>query len=156
AGSVAVFRLQDGKRTQITTLPEGSFFGEMALLSGAPRAASVESASEETQLLEISTSVLRELSQRYPAVARALKKFYRQRLLTNVMKTSRLFQPFNKTDRGELGRRFRWRDARKGEVIVREGAETDGLYVVLSGEVEVRKGNQTVLAKFKEGDLFGE
>jgi CRP-like cAMP-binding protein len=156
AGSVAVFRRQDGKRTQITTLPEGSFFGEIALLSGSPRAASVESASDETQLLEISTSLLTELSRRYPTVARALRKFYRQRLLSNVMNTSRLFQPFNKADRRELVRRFRWRDVRKGEVIVREGTEADGLYVVLSGEVEVRKGHQTVLAKLNEGDLFGE
>ena len=34
-------------------------------------------------------------------------------------------------------------------------SDADGLYVVLSGEVEARKGDQ-VLSRLKEGELFGE
>ena len=43
----------------------------------------------------------------------------------------------------------------KNDVIIREGDRTDGLYVVLSGEVEVRKEAQQV-ARLREGELFGE
>jgi CRP-like cAMP-binding protein len=154
-GNVRVFRQEGPQRKELATLGSGAFFGEMALLSGAPRMASVESASEDTQLLEISAPVLAELSRQHPHVARALKKFCRERLLSNVMSTSALFEPFNRKDRRVLVEKFRAREVKKEEIIVREGERTDGLYVVLSGEVEARKGDQ-VLSRLKEGELFGE
>ncbi|RKG99158.1 cyclic nucleotide-binding domain-containing protein, partial [Corallococcus sp. CA047B] len=154
-GSVRVFREDDGHRQDLATLEGGAFFGEMALLSGAPRAASVESASDDTQVLEISASVLATLSHSHPPVAQALKKFCRERLLTNVMNGSPLFRPFNRKDRRGLVERFRARDVERGDVIIREGDATDGLYVVLSGEVDVLKDGH-VLSRLKEGDLFGE
>ncbi|MDY7231086.1 cyclic nucleotide-binding domain-containing protein [Hyalangium rubrum] len=154
-GSVRVFRQEGAQRKEIATLGSGAFFGEMALLSGSPRMAAVESASEDTQLLEISAPVLSELSLRYPQVARALRKFCRDRLLSNVMGTSALFQPFGRKDRRTLVEKFRAREVKKNEVIIHEGDRVDGLYVVLSGEVEARKGDQ-VLSRLKEGELFGE
>ncbi|MBN8232446.1 cyclic nucleotide-binding domain-containing protein [Corallococcus macrosporus] len=154
-GSVRVFREEDGRRQDLATLADGAFFGEMALLSGAPRAASVESLSDDTQVLEISASVLATLSRSHPPVAKALKKFCRERLLANVMNSSALFRPFNRQDRRGLVERFRARDVERGDVIIREGDATDGLYVVLSGEVEVHKNGQP-LSRLKEGDLFGE
>jgi CRP-like cAMP-binding protein len=155
AGSVRVYRDEQGEKRPVATLPEGAFFGEMALLSGAPRTASVESASDETQLLEISAPVLAQLSHRYPQVAKALKKFCRQRLLANVMNTSPLFQPFSRDDRRSLVQRFLARDVNKGAVLVNDGDRSDGMYIVLSGEVEVSKAG-TRLAVLKEGELFGE
>lgn len=154
-GSVRVFREEDGRRQDLATLELGAFFGEMALLSGAPRAASVESVSDDTQVLEISAAVLATLSRSHPPVAKALKKFCRERLLANVMNSSALFRPFNRKDRRNLVERFRARDVERGDVIIREGDATDGLYVVLSGEVEVHKSGQR-LTILKEGDLFGE
>ncbi|WP_225411238.1 cyclic nucleotide-binding domain-containing protein [Stigmatella hybrida] len=151
-GSVRVFRDED---KELAALGSGAFFGEMALLSGAPRMATVESTSDETLLLEVPASVLADLSRRYPQVARALKKFCRDRLLTNVMSTSALFQPFSRKDRRILVERFRARDVKKNEVVVREGDHVEGLYVVLSGEVEASKGGQ-VLSRLREGELFGE
>ncbi|MCE9670077.1 cyclic nucleotide-binding domain-containing protein [Myxococcus stipitatus] len=154
-GSVRVFRMEDGRRQDLATLEGGAFFGEMALLSGAPRTASVEAASEDAQLLEISAPVLAGLSRNHPQVAKALKKFVRQRMLTNVMNTSALFRLFNRTDRRALVERFLARDVERDAVIIRDGDRTDGLYVLLSGEVEVRKDGH-LLTRLKEGDLFGE
>jgi len=154
-GSVRVFRMEDGRRQDLATLEGGAFFGEMALLSGAPRTASVEAASEDAQLLEISAPVLASLSRNHPQVAKALKKFVRQRMLTNVMNTSALFRLFNRTDRRALVERFLARDVERDAVIIRDGDRTDGLYVLLSGEVEVRKDGH-LLTRLKEGDLFGE
>jgi len=154
-GSVKVYRNDGEVRRDIATLNEGAFFGEMALLSGAPRTASVEAASEDTQLLEISAPILTELSHKHPTVAQALKKFCRQRLLTNVMSSSALFAPFSRTERRQLVERFRARDVQKGDVLIKEGQRSDGMYVVLSGEIEVRLGLHPV-ASLKEGDIFGE
>ncbi|MBF5040916.1 cyclic nucleotide-binding domain-containing protein [Aggregicoccus sp. 17bor-14] len=154
-GQVRVLREAAGEVRELALLREGAFFGEMALLSGAPRAASVVSASDETQLLEIPAAVLSELAGAHPQVARALKKFCRERLLSNVMGSAALFQLFDRKDRRVLVERFRAREVPRGEVLVREGERSDGLYVVLSGEVEVRKQDQA-LARLREGELFGE
>ncbi len=155
AGSVKVYRTDGEVRRDIATLSEGAFFGEMALLSGAARTASVEASSEDTQLLEISAPILTELSHKYPTVATALKKFCRQRLLTNVMSSSALFAPFSRNERRQLVERFRARDVQKGHVLIKEGQRSDGMYIVLSGEIEVRLGARSV-ASLKEGDIFGE
>lgn len=155
-GKVRVSRTDDaGQRIELALLEGGAFFGEMALLSGAPRTASVEAGADDTQLLEISAPVLASLSRSHPQVAAALKKFVRQRLLTNVMNTSALFRPFNRKDRRTLVERFRARDVERGDVIIRDGDATDGLYVLLAGEVEVHKDGH-LLTRLKEGDLFGE
>jgi CRP-like cAMP-binding protein len=154
-GRVRIVRQAGAEQKELATLGEGAFFGEMALLSGAPRSASVVSASEETQVLEISAPVLADLSRRFPQVARALRRFCRQRLLSDVVNTSALFQPFGRKDRRELVERFRAREVRRGDIIIHEGHQVDGLYVVLSGEVAVSKAGQP-LAQLREGELFGE
>lgn len=155
AGSVKVFRTENGERRDLARLDEGAFFGEMALLSADARTASVESNDEDTQLLEISAAILAELSEKYSTVATALKKFCRQRLLQNVMGSSPLFAPFSRGDRRTLVEKFRAREVNKGDLIIRQGDKSDGLYVVLSGEVAVSAGGAQ-LATLKEGEIFGE
>ncbi|MCC6335199.1 MAG: cyclic nucleotide-binding domain-containing protein [Myxococcales bacterium] len=155
AGAVRVVRADGPEQRELAKLEEGAFFGEMALLSEAPRSASVLATEEDTQVLEIGAGVLKELSAKHPSVSTALKKFCRQRLLSNLMQGSALFRPFSRSDRRELVQKFKARDVKKGEVLIKEGQSSDGLYVVLSGEVSVSvKGRE--VASLKEGELFGE
>jgi CRP-like cAMP-binding protein len=151
-------RDEAGAKVALARLGEGTFFGEMALLSGAPRAASVV-AEEESELLEIRAEVLEDLCRQHPHVADSLARFYRQRLLANAMATSPLFRPFDTRDRKAIMERFRAREMAAGERIVLEGQPSDGLYVVLSGALDVlkRKGGEVVPAgALREGDVFGE
>jgi CRP-like cAMP-binding protein len=155
AGGVRVVRKEGAQERELAKLDEGAFFGEMALLSDAPRSASVFATKEDTQLLEIGAGVLKELSAKHPSVSTALKKFCRQRLLSNLMQSSALFRPFSRSDRRDLVQKFRARDVRKGETLIKEGQRSDGLYVVLSGEVEVSVKGRRVAA-LREGEIFGE
>jgi CRP-like cAMP-binding protein/tetratricopeptide (TPR) repeat protein len=159
-GKVRVFKAQPGgKELTLAHLSEGAFFGEMALLSGAPRTANV-AAEVDTEVLEITEQVLSEVVEKFPQVGVALKNFYRQRLLNNVMAISPLFKGFSKTDRRLIIQRFLMRHARQGEVLIGEGSTSDGLYIVLHGAVSVVARNNAQklvsLARLKEGDLFGE
>jgi CRP-like cAMP-binding protein len=159
-GRVRVFKkVEDGPELELAQLGEGAFFGEMALLSGTPRAANV-AAVEETELLEITDTALRELVEAYPGVVRSLKDFYRQRLLNNVMTISPLFKDFDPSERRAIAERFKMRQVGADDVLITEGKNSDGLYVVLHGQVKVEKvvedGQEVPLALLKEGDLFGE
>jgi CRP-like cAMP-binding protein len=158
-GKVRVYKTgADGKEITLAHLGEGAFFGEMALLSGAPRTANVV-AEEDTEILEVTDVVLRELAGKHPQVVRSLKNFYRQRLLNNVMAISPLFVDFDPGERKQIVEKFRMKQAAPGEVLITEGTNSDGLYVVLHGGVQVAKSKNKrpiELALLKEGDIFGE
>ena len=154
-GRVRVYKASPGgKEITLAHLGEGAFFGEMALLSGAPRTANVV-AEEESEILEVTDTLLRELAARYPTVINSLRNFYRQRLLNNVMAISPLFKDFDPSERRGIVEKFRMRQAAPGEKVIVEGKSADGLYVVLHGSVQV-SAKDTEVALLKEGDIFGE
>ncbi len=151
-------RDEPGGSVVLARLGEGDFFGEMALLSGAARSASV-TAEEDGEVLEFRADVLLGIAGRHPHVAQSLRRFYRQRLLANALAVSPIFRPFQRGERKLLMERFRAREVADGEVIIREGQASDGLYVLLEGAVDVVKrkdAQDVVVGHLREGDLFGE
>jgi CRP-like cAMP-binding protein len=159
SGRLAVSRRDErGEQVPLAWLGEGSFFGEMALLTGTPRSATV-TAEEPSEVLELPGELLRAVAGRHPPLAAALQRFYRQRLLANALATSAVFRPFGREDRERVIERFRPREVRPGDVIVHEGAPSDGLYVIVEGAVDVAKrvlGRDQLVGQLREGDLFGE
>ncbi len=159
SGRFAVSKRDEAGGTVILAkLGEGDFFGEMALLSGAARSATV-TAEEEAEVLEFPADVLLQIAGQHPHVAQSLRRFYRQRLLANAMAASPVFRPFQRNERKLIMERFRARAVSEGEKVIREGDPSDGLYVVLEGAVDVvkrRDGKATVVGHLREGDLFGE
>ncbi|MEM9192823.1 MAG: cyclic nucleotide-binding domain-containing protein [Myxococcota bacterium] len=157
-GTVRVTRLGEQGPIHLATLHEGSIFGEMALVSALPRSATV-TADTDCDLLEFDRTALASASDEVGTIARALDKFTRERLLHNLLATAPLFKPLDRKQRFDLVRRFSAHDLVPGTVVIREGAEGQGLYVVLNGELDVSKvdGEEKVLlATLKPGDVFGE
>jgi CRP-like cAMP-binding protein len=147
-----------GRQTELAKLGENAVFGEMALLSAQPRTATVECQSE-VDLFEASRQSLAALADELGAVAEALHGFTRERLLGNLMATSALFKPFNRMQQRDLLRRFTSHDVAPGTVVINEGEQGRGLFVVLSGELDVSRradGTTVPLGGLKTGDVFGE
>jgi CRP-like cAMP-binding protein len=116
-------------------------------------------AEVDSEVLEFRAEELLDVAHHHPHVAQSLRKFYRQRLLANALALSPIFRPFQRGDRKLIMERFRAREVNEGEVIIREGEPSDGLYVVLEGAVDVVKrkaGKELVVGQLREGDLFGE
>jgi CRP-like cAMP-binding protein len=159
AGHVRVYNTDAlGQQTELARLGEGAIFGELALVANQPRAASVEVVGE-ADLLELGAEALRAAAGELPQLAEALDRFTRERLLRNLLATSPLFKPFSPQQRVDLARRFTGHDVAPGTDLIREGDAGRGLYVVLSGEVEVLKGEEpfeTSIATLRAGDVFGE
>ena len=148
-----------GRQTELAKLGEGAVFGEMALLSAQPRSASVACVTD-VDVLEVGRQSLAQLADELGAVAEALHGFTRERLLGNLMATSPLFKPFNRMQQRDLLRRFTSHDVAPNTVVINEGEEGRGLFVVLSGDLDVSRrasdGTTVPLGTLKTGDVFGE
>jgi CRP-like cAMP-binding protein len=160
SGQLRVFATDGlGRHTELAQLGENAVFGEMALLSAQPRSASVGCVSD-CDVLEVGRQSLATLADELGAVAEALHGFTRERLLGNLMATSALFKPFNRMQQRDLLRRFTSHDVAQGTVVINEGEEGRGLFVVLSGELDVSRraadGSVVPLGGLKTGDVFGE
>jgi CRP-like cAMP-binding protein len=143
---------------ELARLHEGAIFGEMALVSAAPRSATV-TAVRDADLLEFDRETLAALARDVAPLAAALDKFTRERLLNNLLATSPLFSPLDRKQRLDLVRRFTAHDVAPGVVIIREGEPGRGLFILLAGEVDVSKvdgDSKILLASLKPGDVFGE
>jgi CRP-like cAMP-binding protein len=113
---------------------------------------------EETELLEIRRGLLDELVAAHPGVARTLRTFYRERLLSTLLATAPFFAQLTQDERTAIAERFRPRRFGRGAHIIEEGAAGGGLYLILVGEVTVVRGTEeeVVLGTLGEGSYFGE
>lgn len=80
SGKVKIVREEKGKEKTIATLGKSEFFGEMALLTGEPRSASVVTL-KETICLELSKEDFNTILEMSPSLALNLSKVLSRRLL---------------------------------------------------------------------------
>ena len=158
-GSVIISRLSpDGRETELAKLGPGAFFGEMALVSSAPRAARVK-AAERTVLLRADRDEMEALAERAPLVGDVLIAFCHARMLENLMRVSPVLSPVPALKRPEVIARFGTDYRSAGDRIIEQGMEGPGLFLIVSGSVRVTKddeGGDTLVAELGPGDLFGE
>lgn len=78
-GSVRAYaRRADGETTLVRELGEGEFFGEIALLTGEPRTATI-TAGERCEVLELDGASLEKIEKTHPRVREVLEAFYEER-----------------------------------------------------------------------------
>jgi CRP-like cAMP-binding protein len=78
-GEVKVYtRNQGGGSLYLAKLGEGDFFGEVSVLSGKPRTATI-TASQPTELLRLDKEKLDNALSRYPGIRAVLDDFYKKR-----------------------------------------------------------------------------
>jgi CRP-like cAMP-binding protein len=154
-GSVKVVR--GGKKPKVVDeMGEGSFFGEIALLADVPRVASIV-AEGECLLLEVPRELLRELSARFAGLEEILQRFYKERLLANLLRSNDLFSGFSREALERLVDRFVIRTAERGDVLIRQGDQGRGLWVLLRGRVcAFDVPSREEYPELQEGAVFGE
>jgi CRP-like cAMP-binding protein/tetratricopeptide (TPR) repeat protein len=158
-GAVAVERAVDEEIHRLATLRAGAFFGEMALLTNATRSADVR-AMTRIDLLEISRAAIRELIEQDNRILKLMMRFFRARLVGNLLATSSLFESFSREEKRAVIKRFRLREVHPGHLVVKKGEPAAGLYMVLVGRLQVFVGgaisDPKVLGTLGPGDVFGE
>ena len=148
-----------GQNVLLAVLGPAALFGEMALVSQAPRAASVVSV-EPAQVLAVGRNQLEVLARQDAAIGRELGAFCHRRMLTNLVRHSRILSAVAPEKRHDLMTRFTTRHFAPSEMLVRKDEEGGSLFLVASGLVEVRSpdaaGDAVVLAQLGPGEVVGE
>ena len=158
-GELEVRKETEEKRSiTLARLTNGALFGEMALLSRAPRAASVV-ACRPSILLVARREALEAVAEKRPEVGIELAAHCRRRMVTNLVRTSRSLLSVPAAERPALVERFETKVFEKGDKLIEEGKDTSGLHLIASGEVAVvghESGEPFVLATLGVGETVGE
>ena len=132
---------------------EGSIFGEVGLISGRRRGATIR-AAEPTVCVELSRSAALKLLSTAPAAARAINRTFIERQLLQIFGSG-----LTPADVTELVDAATVEDVRAGQVVVQEGADDKDIYVIRRGSMIVEKtigGHPVFLSYLPAGSYFGE
>jgi CRP-like cAMP-binding protein len=162
-GRVRIERMGKDGAVVVGHLSDNAFFGEIALMDRRARAASVI-AETTTELLEIARSTVDELVVLDPDVRAVLDQFCSERLKKSVLLSSPVFEGLSIDLHNAASAQFEERAVAAGVVVVTQGQPSGGLFVVLSGTVDVMAqcslGEGEIgslrLKQLAAGDVFGE
>lgn len=153
----------DGAETLLNDVEVGESVGEIALLTGEPRTATVF-ASAPSELLRFTREQLARLERTDPQAAAAIVQAIVVRLersqLNLALHGSRLFAGLDEPARQQLRAELALRLVRGGETLVRQGEPSDALYVVITGRLRVVRlgedGGTSTLYELRRGESVGE
>ena len=151
-GSVAV-EVNPADPSITVPIGEGSIFGEVGLISGRRRGATIR-AAEPTIALEFSRNAALKLLATAPSAARAVNRISIERQLLQMFGSG-----LAPEDLGEIIEAAVVEDKRAGEVVVREGADDNDVFVIRRGSMVVEKdigGHPVFLNYLPAGSYFGE
>ncbi|HXC61960.1 MAG TPA: cyclic nucleotide-binding domain-containing protein, partial [Nitrospiria bacterium] len=143
----------DGPEKSVATLGPGEFLGEMSLISGRRRSATVRAVSEGL-LWEVTRKAMLKFIYTTPAA----KKFIDQIFLIHAFQ-SYLFPNLDHDILVRLASQAEVLKFDKGKIIIKEGDPGDAFYLLRSGMVKVskmREDQEIVLAYLAAGQYFGE
>lgn len=147
-----------GASINLARLSKGALFGEMALLSRAPRAAAVI-AAKPVVVLVARRDELERVAEVEPEIANELAAHTRTRMLQNLVRTSAILGAIDASERPALIERFQAVSYEPGEYLVRQNQISSGLHLIASGQVSVVRTDgteQLEIASLDVGDVVGE
>lgn len=129
-------QVQASIREQPLRVVEGDVVGTSCLLDDVTRRANV-CATSPLSALRISKATLDATVKAHPEVGRVLEELLSRRLVANFLQTSPMFAAFDSESRQQLARLFELRSAKFGTQLLEKGKRSDGVYVVLIGQLAV-------------------
>ena len=157
----AVMVISEGPpQAEIANLGPGEIFGEVAVLTGHARTATIQAhARSGAQIVTIARDAVTALFEQAPALQEALQQLLRSRLVDRLTSTSPLFLPFIGAERRDLASRFRFLEVRAGDRVMEQGTKARGFFVLLGGRLETlhgASGQERVVGTLAPGDMCGE
>jgi cAMP-dependent protein kinase regulator len=158
-GELRVSRGAVGDEVELAVLGAGSIVGEMALVTEAPRAATV-TATRGALVLEASRTVIDDAAREIPAIGEQVIAFCHRRLVDNVLRTSSLLREVPASEREGLAQLFETHTFEPGQALIAEAQNGAGLHLIAAGAVEVARtddhGDVLKIASLGPGSCVGE
>lgn len=138
---------ETGEKKLVRDLGAGDLFGEMSIVSGAPRGAEVVCV-EEAILLRIDREGFLKFLDASPPVRARLDSRYRERALAGALKMVDVFSAIEKPVMARLAQTVELRVYRKGEVIFEAGGRPEAFYLIRDGFVQMARDLKEGEAEF--------
>jgi ABC-type multidrug transport system fused ATPase/permease subunit/CRP-like cAMP-binding protein len=159
SGRVRVLKRSDsGRQVTLGAQSVGEIFGEQAILTDSPRSASVR-ATEDVVLFRIDRVDFLELLDGSQNLRQYFDQFIHERSVRDFLRTQTFLEKLRATDVISLLDQLEPRKFSAGEVVVREGASAEVMYIVREGRLKVSRsegGDEHILGYLSDGDFFGE
>jgi len=152
-GGTVDIETNDRDPSQVVSLGPGQFFGEMSLLSGRRRSATIR-AGKDCILIETPRRLMNKLINSVASVKRTIDEAFIVRTLqTRFATTSSII------DLQQVARSAELQAFKAGQEIFHEGDDADSLHVILRGSVTISRligGSETTLSYLPAGNYIGE
>ncbi len=152
SGSVLV-QVDPNDPSKTVAIERGSIFGEVGLISGRRRGATIV-AAEESICVEISRTAALKLQSQVPAAKRAITRISIERQVLQMFGSG-----LTKEDVAELVEAAEVQSVKAGEAVITEGDDGQDIYVVRTGSMVVEKkigGKPVFLSYLPAGSFVGE
>jgi Fe-S-cluster-containing dehydrogenase component/CRP-like cAMP-binding protein len=156
AGKAEVWVKNENGYTKVSEIQAGTQFGEMSVLAGVPRAATVRAPIDQAiQVLEIQRPALR-LLRKIPTFAEALDDTYRRHGRMAMIQEINAGTSLGEDAIKRLGAISQFRVFGKNHVLFRAGDKIDRLFVLKSGWAKLsNRSGMTVLPNAENGNGSG-
>lgn len=139
----------DGLGDKVATISLGGSFGELALMYGAPRNATVVSADQNCTLWALDRVTFRRILMDYT--------FARRRMYEKFLAEVPLLSELNDYERSKIADALESKTFPAGHEIIREGDVGEAFYLLEQGEAAAYKeGKSEPVKRYGKGDYFGE
>ena len=152
SGSVHV-RFDPNDPSKFVPIPSGTIFGEVGLISGRRRGATIV-AAEDTVCVEISRNAALKLQSQVPTARRAIERISTERQILQMFGSG-----LTSADVAEVVETAKIMSVRAGDAVIKEGDEDKDIYVIRVGSMIVEKevgGKPVFLSYLPAGSYVGE
>lgn len=139
--------------SKVVPIPAGTIFGEVGLISGRRRGATIV-AAEDTVCVEISRNAALKLQSQVPTARRAIERISTERQILQMFGSG-----LTSDDVREVVDTAKIVGVRAGETIITEGADDKDIFVIRVGSMIVEKqvgGKPVFLSYLPAGSYVGE
>ena len=142
----------------VTTMKDGDFFGEIAVVFDTPRTATIISCAT-TQVFILTKKDFKKVMLSEPRVAAGVaaiaEERFRKQVLDGFIKKVSFFKHSSDEFRAQVIARVKIKYYVRGSVVVQEGEGGDKMFFVSRGSLSVKVG-RNVVHTMRDGDFFGE
>ena len=158
-GQVEVERTSSsGVVEHLARIGRGGYFGEIGLLHGVPRTATVRASGGGVTVLVMSRESFMQMVTEHDLISFEIAEMAKRRMMVSQLADA--IPGLDSAALAKVSTHLERQSFAPGQIVIQQGDEADRFYVIVGGEAEVVNhhpgGDDIVLAVLGPGEYFGE